>query len=191
MQLYTLEELNQRTWQWSEDRGINTNGKPQTQALKLASEVGELCDNIAKGKDIKDDIGDCLVVLTNLATLTGTTLEECWSYAYDDIKDRKGFLNEQGNFIKSTDPAYAQLLAKHTGQPLNIKARSLHMVEDASSLMIAFIVTANLDDNTIRRFKLYPNDDINIASINNLCGENIKTIRSILEKFGEVHELTD
>lgn len=98
--LHTLRDL---TLEWSEARGILKNGKVQTQALKLVSEVGELCDNVGKGRDIKDDIGDCLVVLTNLASLSGLTLEQCWAHAYNDIKDRKGYLNEHGTFIKEGD----------------------------------------------------------------------------------------
>ena len=104
-----LNKLEVLTLQWSHDRGILTNGKVATQALKLVSEVGELADNVAKGNCTKDDIGDCLVVLTNLANMTGTTLAECWEVAYNDIKDRKGFLNEDGTFIKSTDSNYEQL----------------------------------------------------------------------------------
>jgi len=104
-----LTVLRDKTLVWSYDRGILTNGKATTQALKLVSEVGELADNIIKGNDVRDDIGDCLVVLTNLAALKGTTLEACWTKAYNDIKDRKGFLNAEGTFIKSTDPKYTQL----------------------------------------------------------------------------------
>lgn len=98
--LNTLRDL---TLEWANDRGILKNGKTTTQALKLASEAGELCDNVGKGRNIKDDIGDCLVVLTNLAFLENLTLEECWDYAYEEIKDRKGYLNEHGNFIKEGD----------------------------------------------------------------------------------------
>tara|TARA_R110000851_G_scaffold45642_6_gene111583 strand:- start:362 stop:712 length:351 start_codon:yes stop_codon:yes gene_type:complete len=107
-----LYELQKKTLQWSSDRGILANGKIITQALKLGSEMGELMDNAAKDNKeaMKDDIGDCLVVLTNLANLAGTTLEECWEVAYNDIKDRKGFLNSNGNFIKTTDKNYNQLL---------------------------------------------------------------------------------
>lgn len=104
-----LVELRDLTLSWSYDRGILTNGNIKTQGLKLVSEVGELCDNIAKGNNIEDDIGDCLVVLTNMAALAGTTLERCWEVAYEDIKDRKGFLNSDGTFIKSTDTNYEQL----------------------------------------------------------------------------------
>ena len=109
-----LIELEDATRQWSQDRGILTNGKLPTQALKLVSEVGELADNVGKNnlEALKDDIGDCLVVLTNLSYLAGTTLEECWNEAYNDIKDRVGFLNENGNFIKNTDSNYDELYAK-------------------------------------------------------------------------------
>lgn len=105
-----LIEVESKIVKWSHDRGILTNGNAITQCLKLMSELGELADNLAKGKDTKDDIGDCFVVLTNIARLEGTTLVECANIAYVDIKDREGFLNANGNFVKSTDPAYKQLL---------------------------------------------------------------------------------
>jgi len=108
--MYNLIELNEKILQWSHDRGILRNGNTITQCLKLGSEFGELQDNLAKNKSIKDDIGDMLVVLTNIAFLEGYTLEECGNHAYNDIKDRKGFLNANGTFIKSTDPRYEQLL---------------------------------------------------------------------------------
>jgi len=43
-----------------------------------------------KGTDVKDDIGDLIVILINIAIRKGTTLEECMKEAYHDIKDRKG-----------------------------------------------------------------------------------------------------
>tara|TARA_R100000541_G_C1851108_1_gene77620 strand:+ start:231 stop:548 length:318 start_codon:yes stop_codon:yes gene_type:complete len=88
---------------WSRDRKIIQNGNKLAQGLKLVSEVGELSDNLAKGRDIKDDIGDCMVVLNNLALMSGTTLEECAAVAWGDIKDRKGYMNEHGVFIKEGD----------------------------------------------------------------------------------------
>ena len=107
---YDLNTVEEKIVQWSHDRGILQNGKAITQCLKLMSELGELADNLAKGKNCEDDIGDCFVVLTNIARLEGTSLVKCANIAYEDIKDRKGFLNANGNFIKSTDAAYAQLL---------------------------------------------------------------------------------
>jgi hypothetical protein len=53
--------------------------------------------------DVRDDIGDCLVVLNNLAVMSGTTLEECLGISYYSIRDRKGFLNGNGVFIKDSE----------------------------------------------------------------------------------------
>jgi hypothetical protein len=100
---YELKQLEELTIKWSEDRGIIKNSTPLTQFAKLVSEVGELADNVAKKRDVRDDIGDCLVVLCNIAKMSGTDLTECWNIAYQDIKDRKGYLNENGTFIKESD----------------------------------------------------------------------------------------
>ena len=99
----TLNEYEILTIKWSEDRGIIKNSTAQIQCLKLVSEIGELADNLAKNRDCRDDIGDCLVVLANIAKIKGYTLEECWDVAYNGIKDRKGYLNADGCFIKDGD----------------------------------------------------------------------------------------
>jgi NTP pyrophosphatase (non-canonical NTP hydrolase) len=88
---------------WAMKRGIVNNSTPLAQFAKLVSEIGELGDNIAKERDVTDDIGDCLVVLNTLAIMNDTTLEECLKVAYDDIKDRKGQMNTHGVFIKEGD----------------------------------------------------------------------------------------
>jgi NTP pyrophosphatase (non-canonical NTP hydrolase) len=88
---------------WAMKRGIVNNSTPLAQFAKLVSEIGELGDNIAKERDVTDDIGDCLVVLNTLAIMNDTTLEECLKVAYDDIKDRKGHMNTHGVFIKEGD----------------------------------------------------------------------------------------
>lgn len=98
-----MNELIDKCSQWSIDRQIIQNGNRETQCLKLVSEMGELADNIAKGRDVYDDIGDCLVVLNNLALMHDTTLEQCLAHAYNDIKDRKGYMNAKGVFIKEND----------------------------------------------------------------------------------------
>ena len=104
-----LTELQAKIEQWSEERGILANSKATTQCLKLMSELGELADNLAKNRDCRDDIGDCFVVLVNIAKLVNSDIAECAKIAYNDIKDRKGFLNEEGTFIKSTDANYERL----------------------------------------------------------------------------------
>lgn len=98
-----IHQLINMCTRWSEVRGILKYSNPQVQGLKLVSEIGELTDNLAKGRDVKDDIGDCLVVLNNIALMHDTTLAECLQVAYDDIKDRKGKMQPNGVFIKEWD----------------------------------------------------------------------------------------
>jgi len=98
-----IEKLIADCTQWSEDRLIFKNGRKETQMLKLMEEMGELASSIAKGRDVRDDIGDILVVINNVAHMSGSTLEECLGIAYYQIKDRKGFLNGNGVFIKDVE----------------------------------------------------------------------------------------
>lgn len=156
---YTNEELQVLTSQWAKDRFITINGKISTQTLKYIEEAGEMFEDENTVEDIKDAVGDQIVVLSNLANLSGrqildcmqeaedlnliepkhlmvnlgrlarkvvredfedlgsilgelmltlqiiaeendSTLNECWNLAYDEIKDRKGKLLENGNFVK-------------------------------------------------------------------------------------------
>ena len=103
--MYTLVELETKTTEWADARGIIKNGKPTTQALKLVEELGELAAAILRGKlpEAKDGIGDCCVVLNNVAQQLGTSVTECWNLAYEEIKDRKGYLTAEGNFVKESD----------------------------------------------------------------------------------------
>ncbi len=99
------EDLVAKVNLWSMSRGIINNSTPLAQFAKLVSEVGELGDNIAKQRNVEDDIGDCLVVLNTLAVMFDTSLERCLEVAYDDIKNRKGHMNSEGIFIKEGDVA--------------------------------------------------------------------------------------
>ena len=86
---------------WADERGLYDNGDPKTQALKLVEEVGETCRAILKEDhdEVVDGIGDCVVVLTNLAELIGTPIEECIEQAYFEISKRKGKMIN-GTFVK-------------------------------------------------------------------------------------------
>jgi NTP pyrophosphatase (non-canonical NTP hydrolase) len=88
--------------QWAQDRGLYLKGDPKTQALKLVEEMGEICRAILKDDkpEIIDGIGDCVVVLTNLAELIGVPIESCIDAAYDEIKNRKGKM-VNGTFKKN------------------------------------------------------------------------------------------
>ena len=88
--------------QWHKDRNLIDGSTDKDQYLKLIQEAGELSDSLCKGKDIRDDVGDMLVVLINILTRNQLTLSECLAVAYDDIKDRKGKMVD-GIFIKEDD----------------------------------------------------------------------------------------
>jgi NTP pyrophosphatase (non-canonical NTP hydrolase) len=64
-------------------------------------EAGELGRAILKddNPEFKDAIGDMVVVLTNLAHLGGTTIEDCIDAAYDVISKRTGKM-VNGTFVK-------------------------------------------------------------------------------------------
>ena len=110
---------------WAEERGIYAKGDPKTQYVKLIEEVGELAKAILKDdkKEQIDAIGDSIVVLTNLAHLLGFKVEDCIDAAYDEIKNRKGSM-QNGTFVKnsgtvSTQPYYTGLTNTARGSIVN------------------------------------------------------------------------
>ena len=94
-----MDELVKKVEQWHYDRNLIDGATDKDQVLKLLQELGELSDNVCKGNDIRDDIGDMLVVMINILARNKLTLEECLEVAYDDIKDRKGRMID-GIFVK-------------------------------------------------------------------------------------------
>ena len=88
--------------QWASDRNLYDKGDTKTQFCKLMEEAGELGRAVLKNdhKEFVDAIGDMVVVLTNLAELGGTPIEECIDSAYNEIKDRKGGM-KNGTFVKN------------------------------------------------------------------------------------------
>ena len=77
---------------WAMERGLYAKGDIKTQTLKLMEEAGEICKATLKEDhdEVIDGIGDCVVVLTNLAYLNGVTIEDCIDAAYDVISKRTG-----------------------------------------------------------------------------------------------------
>lgn len=88
--------------QWHQDRNLIKGSSDKDQFLKLMQEAGELSDSLCKGKDIRDDIGDMMVVLINIMVRNNLTMKECLAVAYEDIKDRKGRMID-GIFVKDGD----------------------------------------------------------------------------------------
>lgn len=99
---HMLPETISKVTQWFEDRNLIEGSTNKDQFHKLVQECAELSDNLCKGKDIRDDIGDVFVVLIGIAERAGLTIDECLQVAYNDIKDRKGKMID-GVFVKEED----------------------------------------------------------------------------------------
>lgn len=89
---------------WAAERGLYEKGNANTQYVKLQEEAGELAKALLDRDkpEIKDAIGDIVVVLTNLAYLEGFTIEECIETAYEEISNRKGKMIN-GTFVKDIE----------------------------------------------------------------------------------------
>jgi NTP pyrophosphatase (non-canonical NTP hydrolase) len=86
---------------WAGERGLYSKGDTKTQFCKLMEEAGELGRAVLKNDqaEFEDAIGDMVVVLTNLAHLGGTTIEDCIDSAYKVISKRTGKM-VNGTFVK-------------------------------------------------------------------------------------------
>jgi len=89
---------------WAGERGLYTKGDTKTQFCKLMEEAGELGRAVLKDnqEEFVDAIGDMVVVLTNMAHLGGTTIEECIDEAYKVIAKRTGKM-VNGTFVKDEE----------------------------------------------------------------------------------------
>ena len=113
----TLETLIGAIHQWGRERGIHQNGRLDSQAEKLVEEANETLEAarklalhpavkeccMSRWDELRDGIGDTFVVLVQLCAISGIELEEAIDSAYLEIRDRKGFLNEDGVFVKESE----------------------------------------------------------------------------------------
>lgn len=99
--LYSHQDQFELIREWAKERGLYDKGDIKTQLIKLYEESGELSQAILKDDKagIIDAIGDSVVVLTNLAHLVGTNIEDCIQSAYDEISNRTGRMIN-GTFVK-------------------------------------------------------------------------------------------
>ena len=90
--------------QWGEARGIVQNSTPAAQAIKTQEELDELIDAIRSDDKAAmiDAYGDILVTLIMGCACADLDLVTCLEAAFSEIKDRKGFLNKDGIFVKQS-----------------------------------------------------------------------------------------
>jgi NTP pyrophosphatase (non-canonical NTP hydrolase) len=95
-------DIEMKVVQWGEARGIVQNSTPIAQWNKTIEEVIELRDAIiTKDRDaMQDAYGDILVTLIMGCACADLNLVSCLEHAYDQIKNRKGYLTPDGVFVK-------------------------------------------------------------------------------------------
>jgi NTP pyrophosphatase (non-canonical NTP hydrolase) len=95
-------DLEMKVIQWGEARGIVQNSTAAAQAIKTQEELDELIDALRNNNkaEIADAYGDILVTLIIGCAIADLDLVTCLEGAYKEIKDRKGYLNKDGLFVK-------------------------------------------------------------------------------------------
>lgn len=93
--------IEQEVIEWGIKRGIYKESSPINQVDKLKEEFKELdsATQMYDLEEIKDGIGDMLVVLTHIANMYNFTLTQCYKHAYNQIKNRTGKM-VNGIFVK-------------------------------------------------------------------------------------------
>ena len=86
---------------WAKDRNLYQRGDSKTQYVKLMEEAGELAQALLKQNkpEIKDAIGDMVIVLANLSELEGFKIEDCIDESFNVISKRTGKM-VNGTFVK-------------------------------------------------------------------------------------------
>lgn len=104
---------------WHTGLNLIEGSSDKDQIVKLVEEFGELSRSIIRTPkatekwlnengypvsrdNLRDSIGDMIVVLINITMRNDLSLYECMKKAYDEIKDRKGKM-VGGSFIKEED----------------------------------------------------------------------------------------
>ena len=95
-------EVEMQVVRWGEARGIVQNATAMSQAIKTLEETTELLAAINKKniEETKDAVGDIVVTLIMVCAVLDINLVDCLKGAYNEIKDRKGYLTKEGVFVK-------------------------------------------------------------------------------------------
>jgi len=95
-------EVEMNVIQWSEARKIIPNSTALAQSVKAVEEINELVKALEDDNmdEAIDAVGDTVVCLINVCALMDVNLVDCLKAAYNEIKDRKGYLGTDGIFVK-------------------------------------------------------------------------------------------
>ena len=84
----------------------------------MQQELGELSDSVCKQKDVRDDLGDMMVIMLNIMKRNDVTMEECLETAYNDIVRKNFKVNNEYYLDKLLEVLNTQ---KHSFKEVNIK----------------------------------------------------------------------
>lgn len=116
LRLGSFEDLLDRISTWGYDRKIPQNSTGYAQSEKTQEELYELqsallacaaddetgdLDKSAR-EEVIDAIGDIVVTLIMVCDCEDLEFIDCVAAAYEEIKDRTGYLNEDGVFVKES-----------------------------------------------------------------------------------------
>jgi len=128
MKKYTNDELQVLTSQWGHDRKITINGKIPTQTIKFGEEMAELFE-AETPDDVKDAIGDMIVVISMICDLNGTAIMEI--NRIEELYTSRPY-NQEANLVVM----YGKLcksVVREDDQLNNILANILHALDDICS----------------------------------------------------------
>lgn len=99
-QSYAMTEF--EVTQWADRVGITKYGTVEGQIKKLYEEVDELRDAWVDSnrEELRDAIGDVMVVLVMIGLLTDNDLRQCFHEAAQIVTKRKGEMRADGIFYK-------------------------------------------------------------------------------------------
>jgi NTP pyrophosphatase (non-canonical NTP hydrolase) len=100
----SYQELELKVIRWSEERRIIPNSTPLAQCKKAFEEINELYEalKVDDRNEAIDAVGDTMVCLINVCALMDVNLTDCLEAAYHQIKDRRGYMNDEGIFVKES-----------------------------------------------------------------------------------------
>lgn len=101
LQTQRKENTQEKVIEWAKERNLIKLGNAPKQLIKLSEEVGELGSAFLKNEypEIKDAIGDIMIVLTILCEQLSIDMNQCYEDAYNVIKDRTG-QTINGTFVR-------------------------------------------------------------------------------------------
>jgi len=113
MKLESFDSLKENVLMWANDRDLLDERRPiEGQILKFEEEADEMAVAARQlahrpGPDsltsFKDGVGDTLVTIIITCERFGVDPVDCLSYAYGEIRNRTGHVNEQGMFVKDDE----------------------------------------------------------------------------------------